>query len=119
MRSYLVVLSLYYTWNDEKVGYGEDEAPDPITFDSIQETPLEESQLDRVWVSDCIFSGIEKNRAITYTKQRKLLIEISTFNNCSNNNIGGAIYKLGGDSVLSKCCSVRCYTSSSGSKGYG
>ena len=119
MRLCLVFLSLHSTWNDEKVGYGEDEAPDPITFDSIQERPLEESQLDKVWVSDCIFSGIEKNRAITYTKQGKLLIESSTFSNCSNNNIGGAIYKLAGDSVLSKCRSVRCYTSGSGSQGYG
>ena len=74
---------------------------------------LSESQ---TWVIKCYFHDMSTQGdggAINSKSLNKLLIETSTFVNCSASNNGGAIFISSGDCVIHEVCGYQCTSTDS------
>ena len=104
-------MKLHESWTDSDVGFGG--LPEEITYTEIQTNHLDLIDT-RVWVHDCIFelnsqySG--NGGAISCSTEGQMLVEMSTFSECTCTLNGGAIYKKNGQSIIKKCCSIKCYS---------
>ena len=64
-----------------------------------------------IYIYDCFFHDISSHfhPAIYYLSGGKMLVELSTFMNCTSRTSAGCIYQSDGHFVMNKCCSIRCY----------
>ena len=96
--------------------YGSEAPETEINLSEVQ-TIRKEVKGKGVWVHHCVFhnsqSHSQKGGAI-YASRTLLLVEQSTFTNCSSTLYGGAIYELDGECVVKQCCSEICYSEQNG-----
>ena len=108
------------SWSDDDI-YPEDSNNEPsdvhtgnFTGSAGESAYSPESGTDKVYVKECFFSSFS-NRAISFdasSSDNKMLIEFSTFESCSTDQMyGGCIYQSKGNFVMNKCCGFRCYSS--------
>ena len=90
----------------------DDETINDITPVIVQEERNILSSYNNAYVHDCTFSQISgrgSGGAICYTKNSKLLVEYTSFNDCTSTGEGGAIYfGNSGQCVFSSVCGVKC-----------
>ena len=112
--------NLFSDWTDELI-YPED-ADDIPNYSLEPGSTLNStfsSSNSNIYVFDCFFTSIT-NQAIYLSSKGKVLIELSSFNNCTSSQHGGSICRKGGQCVIHKCCSIQCYTTGDAtSNGYG
>lgn len=103
----ILIFHLNQGWNSTDIYEGEF-APE-YYFNGQNLTTNNTPSGGTIYIHECFFYDI-LNQAITYSNNGKMLVELSTFFNCSSSSNGGAIYQSGGHFVLKKCCGVKYYS---------
>ena len=82
------------------------------TDDCNKQLPLSPSQRN-AWISNCYFHDISSRSSggAVATNLNKILIEITTFANCSSTSFGGAINIWKGNCAFNKVCGYECSSS--------
>ena len=109
------VLSLFVLhngWTDPDVGFSGSPSKANIEY---PRTTQYTSEANELYISECLFKGCsgDYGGAIYYTTMEKcgeMLVEKSTFNQCTCTYYGGAIYKENGECVVKQCCGLQCYS---------
>ena len=110
----LILFQIFFSWNDYYSSTIDIEHLFEGRVFSLQDQPINLSSGD-TYVYHCFFHNLHSptdGGAILYNKRgNSILVERSTFANCSTDELTAAIKVSGGNSIIAYVCGYECYAS--------